>query len=51
MKTYIGTGSEVLERRLKLTTQSLYLYSLRHLKYASEVSMLDVIVTVYGLAG
>jgi len=39
-ETYLGTVSEVLERRRKLTTPSLYMYSLRHLKYASEVNML-----------
>lgn len=37
----MGTVSEVSERRLKLTTLSLYMYSLRHLKYASEVNMLN----------
>lgn len=47
----MGTVSEVLERRLKLTTLSLYMYSLRHLKHAREVNMLNWMVTMYGLAG
>lgn len=35
VETYMRIVSEVSERRLKLTTLSLCMYFLRHLKYAS----------------
>jgi hypothetical protein len=47
----MGTGSEILERKLNLTALSLSVYSLRQMPHASEVRMLNWMVTMYVLAG